>query len=1179
MTIIEPCFCYSRTKQHPKKRPKINPISPIEMKTSPNIFYRILINRSAYLLLAVCMFSGLIASPANGQDLDDIFVSAELRDVPLKAILSSIEGQTPYTFVYDSKVTDAKNTYSLNAASESLASVLGKLAQQGNLKFEPVNNIIAIKKNPIDQQRVRGKVYDAEGLPLPGATVIEKGTNNGTTTDFDGNFGLTLTASESSLEISFVGLDTQTVRATPGKLQEITLTEDVNALDAVVVTALGIKREEKKLGFSQSTVKSDKLSQSMPTNWSSGLKGKVAGLNITSAGSGPLNSQQITLRGNNSLDPNGNYALIVVDGVPVNQELTTSGSSSAYGGAGSPIDYGNAISDLNLDDIESVTVLKGPGATALYGSRAANGALIITTKSGKKTTGLGITFNSSVNFDVIQRWPDWQYEYGQGTGKSFDKDGNPYYSYGTSEDGRNTGSTSSAWGPKFAGQSYFQYDPTVQGQSTERQLWRPYRDNRKAFWRTGTTYDNNLSMQGGNDKGSMRLSVGHSKNEWIMPNTGYERITASVNSNYQISDHIKIGSVINYNNRNSDNLPSTGYNNGSIAYFMIFQNPNVDLDWYRPIWQEGQDQIQQVQPFSSYVDNPFLIAYEATNSLASNQIVGNIFTNIELAPKLELLLRTSLSTYHQDREQKRPYSINRYAKGFYEKQNVFKQEVNADFLLSYDDKFNDDFSYSFSLGGNARDYRYRRTDAYVDALVVPGVYKLANGVNNPIVQTYDQNKKVNSLYGLLSLSYQNKIFVDLTGRNDWSSTLPLQNNSFFYPSANASFILSELFKFPKAMDYLKYRFSYAQVGNDTDPYKTSKYYSQSAFPSSASLSTNLYNPNFKPEITTSFETGIEARLLNSRLSLDATIYETNTKNQIIDIPLDITTGYSSAVLNSGEVRNRGVELTLTGKIIKNENINWSSTLTFSKNWNKVLELADGIDNQQVIGSAGRATLIAKVGGTTTAVYGYGFVRAPDGQIVYDDGGLAAYPTETQYIGDASPDWKAGLYNSFKLGNVTLNVTVDGQYGGIIYSQTHHKLIQGGKLRSTFEGRDEGFIIGDGVVLNEDGTYSPNTTEAPTPDWYNRYYRRYNAESNSFDASYLKLREVSLQYDFPKKWLEPIGVQGLNLSLFGRNLAMISDFPIYDPETAALNGSTILPGAEIGQMPSPATYGFNLRLKL
>ncbi|MEH6681635.1 MAG: SusC/RagA family TonB-linked outer membrane protein [Sediminicola sp.] len=973
------------------------------------------------------------------------------------------------------------------------------------------------------QRTITGSVVDVNGVPMLGVNVMVEGSNNGVSSDFDGNFSIQAQTGD-VLSFTYVGFIQKTVTVGASDYYQVELEEDVSLLDEVVVTALGIKREEKKLGYSQQTIGSENLAQTVPNNWSSGLKGKVAGLNIVSSGSGPLNSQQITLRGNNSLDPNGNNALLVVDGVPVNSEMTTSGSSSAYTGDDSPIDYGNGISDLNLDDIESVTVLKGPGATALYGSRAANGALIITTKSGKKGSGLGITYNSSLTLDVIQRWPDYQYRYGQGTGKSFDDEGNPYYSYGSSEDGNNTGSTSSAWGPEFNDQYYFQYDPELEGQGATRTLWRPYKDNIKGFWRTGMTLNNNVSVQGGDDKGSIRASVGHSKNEWIMPNTGFERITASINSNYQVSKNIKVGSVINYNNRSSDNLPSTGYNNGSISYFTIFQNPNVDLDWYRNIWQRGQDQIQQIQPFSSFIDNPYLIAYEATNSLASDQIVGTLFANIQLSPNLDLLVRTALNTYNQERDQRRPYSINRYARGYYETQDIWKLEVNTDFLLSYKKEINEKWDISTSVGGNTRDYKYRRTDASVEGLVVPGVYKLANGINSPIIQTYDNNKKVNSLYGLLSLSFDNSVFLDLTGRNDWSSTLPVQNNSFFYPSANASFILSEIFELPTAMDFLKYRFSFAQVGNDTDPYQTSKYYSQNEFPSSASVPTTLYNRTFKPEITTSYETGLEARLFEGIVRLDATTYQTTTKNQIIAVPIDITTGYSSAILNSGAVRNRGVELSLTGKIFDSEKFGWSSTLTWSRNWNKVLELADGIDGPQEIGSGGNATLIAKEGGTTTAIYGFGFVRSPDGQIVYDNGGLPAYPDEIQYIGDASPDWKAGLYNSFTIGRVGLNIMLDGQYGGIIYSQSHHKLTQQGKLTSTFMGREEGVIVGEGVVLNDDGSYSPNTQEVVTPDWYNRYYRRANVESNSFDASYLKLREVSLQYSFPKKWLENTELQ-------------------------------------------------------
>ncbi|WP_417354038.1 SusC/RagA family TonB-linked outer membrane protein [Flavobacterium sp.] len=1143
------------------------------MDTKLQFFLNRISNKLFYLFCTLFMAATTFAAPVKGQPTGKQ-INLDLKNAPITEVFSAIEKETEFTFVFDEKISGANQRLTIKAVNESVEDVLNKITIKTGFLFKKINNTITVTKN--QQEIIRGKVIDEDGLSLPGASVLEKGTNNSVVTDMDGNFTIT-TSTGATLAVSFIGFETIEVKANSSKELIITLTQKANELNEVVVTALGIKREEKRLGFAQQTIKTDQLETTTPNNWSSALKGKVAGLNIVSSGSGPLNSQQIVLRGNRSLVTENNYALIVVDGVPMNQEMTTSGSSSAYMGQDSPIDYGNGISELNLDDIETVTVLKGAGATALYGSRAANGALIITTKSGKKNKGLGITYTTGATFDVIQRWPDWQYKYGQGTGNSFGADGNPYYSYGSSEDGGSTGGTSSAWGPEFNGQSFYQYDPTLEGQSAERQLWQPYKDNRKDFWRTGVTYNNNLSIQGGDEKGSMRFSLGHQKNEWIMPNTGFERISAAVNANYQVSDRIKLGTSVNFNNRTSDNLPSTGYNNGSIAYFMIFQNPNVDLDWYRSIWKQGQENIQQVHPFSSYIDNPYLIAYEATNSLDNDQIVGNIFANINLATNLDLMLRSAINTYSQHREQRRPYSINRYAKGFFKTQNVFKQEVNTDFLLSYKNNISNSIAFSGSVGGNLKNYKYRNTEAEVEGLVVPDVYKLTNGINAPLIRARDAFEKVNSLYGLMSFSYKDQIFIDLTGRNDWSSTLPAANNSFFYPSANSSFILSEMFNMPKAIDYLKYRFSFAQVGNDTGPYKTQKYYDQSDFASSAVAPVLLFNDHFKPEITTSFETGFELYMLKKRINLDATIYESNTKNQIIEVPMDYSTGYNRAVLNAGKVRNRGIELLLGGKIFDNPKFKWAANLNWSRNWNKVLSLAEGIQDQQVIGEGGTASVIARVGGTTTAIYGYGFVRSDDGQIVYDNAGLPAYPDEIQYIGDASPKWKAGLTNVFTVGDFTASVTVDGQYGGIIYSQTHHKSMEQGKLTSTYYGREEGFIVGDGVVQNGDGTYSPNTTQVKPADWYKRYYRRANIESNSFDASYLKLREVSLGYNFPKTWLKNTGLNSVQLSVFGRDLAVVSDFPIYDPETAALNGNVMLQGIEMGQMPSPATYGFNLKV--
>lgn len=962
----------------------------------------------------------------------------------------------------------------------------------------------------------------------------------------------------------------------------IRLKEKNERLDEVVVTALGIKRQEKALGYAAQTMKEGDVNDARSNNWVGSLSGKVAGLNLISPGSGPLNSVRVSLRGDASMNPEGNNALIVLDGVPMNSGLTSSGVGNAYGaGSGNdvPIDFGNGISDINPDDIESITVLKGPGATALYGSRAANGALLITTKSGaRKEKGIGVTLNTNVSFNNVLRWPDYQYEYGQGTGKALNANGEKYYSYGASADGASTGGTSSAFGPRFNGQSYFQYDPTVEGPSATRLPWRPYKDNIKGFWRTGSTITNNIALEGGGENGSVRASLTHSKNEWIMPNTGYQRITAALSVNQKISEKLRITSKLNYTNKQSDNLPATGYNNQSISYFMIFQNPNVDLAWYRPIWKRGQTQIDQVHPFSSFIDNPYLIAYEMTNAVKSNMMVGNIAATYEISKKLDFMVRSGVSMTNEERDQKRPYSTANFQRGYFKQQTILDYEINTDVLLSYKNKIGNNINVTASAGANAMSRSYKRVDGTVDGLVTPGVYKLSNGVSNPLMTNINSNKKVNSVYGTASFSYKNRVFVDVTGRNDWSSTLPIQNNSFFYPSINTSLILSEVLELPRKISFAKLRFSVAQVGNDTDPYKTSKYYGISDFPSSASVPTILHNVNFKPEISTNYEAGLDLRLFKNRLNLDLTVYSNVTRNQILDVPLDPTTGYSRAVLNAGAVRNQGIEVVLNATAVKTKNFSWNTILTWSKNQNRVLELAEGMDGKQDIGYGGNATIQARVGGTTGDIYGFGFMRAPDGQVIYNANGLPARPAEIQYIGTAYADWKGGIRNEFTYKAFRFSFLLDGQLGGTIYSQTHHKMSEQGKLKHTLRGREENFIIGEGVIENPDKSYSPNTRKVLPVDYYADYYRRANVESNSFDASFLKLRETRLEYTLPKRMLAKTLFKQVTVALYGRDLLMITSFPIFDPETAALNGSTILPGVEMGQLPSSRTFGANITIK-
>lgn len=1030
---------------------------------------------------------------------------------------------------------------------------------------------------------VKGKVIDNLGLPLPGAVVQLAGSKEITSTDLDGAFTLSVPNSfvTGDIVVTFIGFQDQKIKVAKGDYVDVKLTESTDMLNEVVVTALGIKREEKQLGFSQQTLNSEQLDNTRSNTWSDALKGKVAGMTMTSASSGPMNSTQIKLRGDRSLNTDNNGALVVVDGVVVNSTLWSSGAGDSYIGTDAPVDYGNGIADINPDDIESISVLKGPGAAALYGSRASNGVLMITTKSGKKDKGLGITFNSDVSFDVIQRWPKYQYEYGQGSGKSFNKAGDPYYSYGLSEDGANTGSTSSAFGPKFDGQYYFQYDPTTEGQGAERTLWKPYKNNIKDFWRTGMTTTNSLGLSGGGDKGDIKMTVTHSKNEWIMPNTGFDRTTISTKAKYKISNAVTANANVSYTNRQSDNLPGTGYGNHTIGYFMIFQNPNVDLDWYKPIWKNGYEQVDQIHPFSSYIENPYLIAHETTNPVNTNTITGSLSTEITFTPKLKLMLRGALNSRNDKREQRRPYSTTKFGRGYYKTQQINFQEINTDFLLTYTENDSDVFTYSASVGGNMLDSKYRSVSAYVDGLVTPGIYMLANGINNPITNVNDDNYKVNSIYAMASFGYKNMVFLDATVRNDWSSTLPKGNWSFLYPSVNASFILNDIFRMPSVIDYSKLRMSIAEVGNDTRPYQTLKYYSNSAFASSATSPTTLYNTELKPEITRSIEFGYEHKMFKNRIGFDVTLYKTNTKNQIFVVPLDYVTGFNQAVINSGDIQNTGIEVSFNATPVKTKNFSWNTSVNWAKNKNEIKSLAEGFDiiDGQELSRSGTASIIAKIGGTTGDMYGYKFVRSDDGQIVYTDKGLPEQAKGVEYIGSAYADWTMGWTNTFKYKGFRFTFTVDGQYGGNVYSQSHHKMSEQGKLEHTLYGREQGFIIGDGVVRNGDGTFSPNTTKVNPADYYGEYYRRANLESNTFDASYIKLREVSLEYSFSKETLQRLRLKKLSVSVYGRNLAMLSNFPLFDPETAALNGGSMMPGVEMGQMPSAATYGFNIKLEL
>ncbi len=984
-------------------------------------------------------------------------------------------------------------------------------------------------------------------------------------------------------------------------------------LNNVVVTALGIKREEKSLGYATQTVSGDDITATMPTNWSQALQGQVAGLSVISAG-GPLSSTQINLRGNVSMNMDGNGALIVVDGVPLSSPMNNPGGSYGAGGnSEGSVDFGNGFSDLNPDDIESVQVLKGASASALYGARAANGVIMVTTKSGKKAKkGLGVSYSFNNTWENAAHFPDYQYEFGQGVAKNIgtkgtEWEGQQYYSYGKGADGlASTSGTSSAFGAKFDGQLFYQYDPEKEGRADEATPWRAYTDNHSGLFQTGHTMTNSIALTGNNGTGNMRLSLTHSKSEWILPNSGYERLTAAFAGSQQISKKLKINARGSYTYRDVVNTPQLTYNSNSLSYFLIFMNPNFNLDWFKPMWKKGQENISQIRPFSSYLPNPYVLLYEATNPAKKHSFNGNISANYAINRFFDLQLRSGIQATAQQQEQHRPWDDKVYPTGFFKKQNIFDYEVNSDVLLSYHNSFDNGINLNASVGGNMMQSYYDLLSASVTGLNTPGVYSLANGVSNALVNTTIKKKRVNSLYFMANLAYQEMLFLDVTGRNDWSSTLPRKNRSFFYPSVSLSAVVNSITRLPAWVNLLKVRASWAQVGNDTNPYKTSPYYTTSDFAGSLVKPSTLYNADFKPEMSTNWEGGFDFRVLNGRLGLDMTYYYNRTKNQILNAPFDPTTGYTKGTINSGCVSNQGWEIVLRGTPVKTKDLQWDVTATWSTNKNKIESLSDFADERQILGSyvSGNVSIIGTVGGTTGDIWGYKLKRNAEGEVIIDATGLPARTSEIEYVACALPDWEGAFNTSLRYKDWSFAMAWDGKVGGHIYSQSHHKMCEQGHLAETLNGRKQGtslyldindpdvlalfkaqkitpiegvYCIAPGVVDNGDGTYSPNQKLVTLESYYKEYYRIGNVETNTFNSSYLKLREVRIDYKLPKKWLKNTFIANATVGVYGRNLLCITNYPMYDPETTSLDGNTFVSGVEVGTLPTTRSYGINLKV--
>lgn len=1046
-----------------------------------------------------------------------------------------------------------------------------------------------------------GSIKDKNGLPIPGATIAETGTKNVAISDAEGKFRISSSSRDLSLRISFIGYETTTVNIQNGEFNgSITLLESTENLDEFVVTALGITREKQSLSSAVTTIGTRELSDVPQTNLINALSGQVAGVQITNGSSGVGSSSRIIIRGENSISGN-NQALVVVDGVPISNEQITSDLFND-GANIQEVDFGNGAADINPDDIESLTILKGPGSAALYGARAANGVVLITTKKGKKKPGIGVSTSSLLTFDGLLTLPDYQNVYGGGS------NGNYSFQNGIGA-GVNDGGISS-YGPKLdQGQLIAQFDspsvdingnPVRGGDVISRTNpdgsytpitptpWVSRPDNVRDFYRTGVTSQNNIAISSGNENGGARLSYSNLRNEGILPNTDLKRDGIALRINQQLVEKLRVDLFSNYVNSRSGNRPNLGYGYENVQYGFNWTGRQTNIASLRDYWQAGQEGLQHYDFNYLWLTNPYLTLFENTNSFNKNRILGNLALTYDITDKLSLRVRSGLDNYSDLRKFKRAFSTNRRIYGGYREDQVKFSERNSDILLTYSDALNSKITYSVSAGANRLDQKinYSYTEAY--QLALPGIYTLENSRVPLRGSSQIFEKRINSVYAFGNISLNSSLFLDLTLRNDWSSTLPEGNNSFAYYSGGLSYAFSDDIRLPKPISSSLFRFNVASVGNDTDPYQLNNTFQFNQNYGSFTRVTNgtvLNNPDLRPERLNSLEAGLELGFWKDRLLADLSVYQNTSINQIIGRPISTSSGFSNIIENGGEVRTRGLEASLKALMIEKGNFSWNFGVNFTKYISEVTELPEGVDQYVTgeasvfAGSGGSNSVfyIARKGGRIGDMYGSGFQEF-EGQIIFGANGLPIQDGKLRLLGNYNPDFFMGLTNQFRYKGIELGFVFDWRSGGTIVSRTKALGSTSGVLQETLAGRETG-VIGEGVMnvgTAESPQYVTNTTSVPASTYYNNFFDRGNEASALYDASYLKLRQLSIYYDLPMAWVSQIGFQKVRVGFVGSNLLLFTENPHFDPELNALQGRNITYGVEDMSYPSTRSFGFSIK---
>lgn len=1053
---------------------------------------------------------------------------------------------------------------------------------------------------------VRGIVTTEEdGEPVIGASVIVKGTSLGTVTDVNGRFELSgLPPSATRLLISYISLMAKEVAIAPQV--SVTLKSDTHLLDEVVVTALGISREKKALGYTAQEVKQNALVQGKDNNLLNSLSGKIAGVRITNT-QGDVGSSRIVIRGETSI-AGENQPLFIVDGIPVDNSQLNARSSGR--------DFKNAIADLNPEDIKTLTVLKGPNAAALYGARAAHGAIVITTKGGdKRQKGIGITLHSSTQVSFVATLPEFQNLFGQGAGGRF--------SY---VDGKGAGvndGVDESWGPRLdIGLLIPQFDSPLDADGNRVATpWVSHPNNVRDYFRMGISTNSGISVARGDDKYQFRVGYNYEKQVSIVPDAGTNKTNISLNTDYHLAKWIVVGATANYIVYTAPSLPGSATPSGSNVRS---NSPMLQFLWFGRQVDTNSLKADYTRNWnSSYYDNPFWSTSYNTQSQERHRLIGDLHAEFRLTDGLNVRFRTSTDWYNDRRKSKVKWGSAGAGSpyGSYAEDAYTVKENNTEVLATYIKQLNKNWGIDALLGFNVRNKQYENNYQAAPRLAVADLYTLTNS-RDPLTSSNDFYRlRQYGLYGSIQLDYRRWAFLNITGRNDWSSTLPVDNNSYFYPSVTASVLLSEAFGWrSKAVNYLKIRGGWSQVGADANPYQLATVFtSETAFNGNPlqSSSTIGMNPNLKPEKTSSIEAGFEAAFWDNRLCLDFTYYKTDSRNQILKLATTAASGYTSQVRNAGHIRNRGYEIQLGAVPIQtSKGFRWNLDLNYGANSSKVVKLDDeGLITSYQLYSSG-IQILASVGEAYGTLFGTSYVRDANGNVVVDANGLPKISTTNKTLGKFTPDWTGGISNTFSYRSLSLSFLIDASVGGSIFSNTNKTGKYTGVLANTLSGRDAEHgglwyytdAMGNNVRLPESPSYSVSSdglyyaqvngqstrvyqdgimvegvTESGSKNeevvsaekYYHRIYSI--AEANVYDASYVKLREVALSYRLPRLWTQKLHLQEASVTLTGRNLWTIyKSVPNIDPESALTTGNA--QGVEAYSLPTTRSFGVNLSVK-